>query len=1289
MKKLLALVLALVMTLGLATVGANAATYSDAADISLDEAVDVMSALKVFDGMDGAFNPKGNLTREMGAKIIASMIIGRTAADALANQATQFTDVAADRWSAGPIAFCASEGIIGGMNAEGTIFAPEATLTGYQFAKMCLVALGYDAKLEGLYGETFTINTAKLALSAGLLSSLDDVTMSQPLTREQAAQMALNTEQGTMVEYKGGVSVSGDGNLSVTVAADRNAVARTTGNNYNRVAGGINTEGANANQAGNGTLQFCEQYAAKLLKVASADDAFGRPVDHKWTLSGTDVASAPETAAVTFTAETSAADVAKALADYTIPYGGGANYMPVNNVTTGVQTSDAIVVENEAAGTTGGTTTIDRTATVTTAKAIANLTANGKLVEIFADSQNHITDVITTQYSIRTISNVTKLADRTSYQVSGVGTFNDFTDASVSDTVSFKTAPAKGDVVTVTVRGGKAYIYPTTSIEGTQTTYSTSTTGGTVRTTIVLDGTTYSIGNGISNIVNASFNNTKGITYFDQYGFAALRTNATASTDYVYLVDATATVAHGLDGDTPTVTVRAVLADGTVGTYTLAVAKVATGDGVINTTPLNDNDAITNNNAENFVAGDWYVKGTARAVGGPIKVYDAGHDTYATGANIRTAILTPAAGVEPVYGYTLSDGVLTLEKVTELEANLTQSYADTIRVATLTGTAGNYLAKGKTSYDSETDKDVLADSNTTFVIYNASNKKATVYTGSANLPSATVDALNITGYAVAKMAASATGRTDVGTAQVIFATGAVAADAAPDYVYIDATKYSTTDSVKSYTGYTKTQDQTITLSDKKNVVNNVSGLYSYNADNQVVARLATITSTIAAATDFYEYTNGFVESGSLLGVNGTYWNYSADTANIVYLNGASGVNGNSGYVVLKSNSGNHTSEVETVFVTSSVYTMTGANSIAQINTALATANNVVLDVANGASISDAANWGAKLTIPAGKTLTINSGNLTVTASDELEVNGTLYISGAGADLIVTGNSTNSKISGSGIIYVADDFQVTTHNADIDGVTINVGGTLLLGATAGAVTIGGTTAAVINATGNNENHQIGTSSQTSVDLKSGSKINVTGSGCTVSAQNTSTTIDGELNVTGATAASGVTIADAMTAKGTIYVNGKLTNTGKLTLNGGKVTASSLDNYTDSKITAGTNGGEVVITALWTVASAGAGALGGGGSNAMVWEFQRGITATNTNTVVVNNAMTVKVTGGALTIGSASILSTDDATQTDLFQVSEGVDVSGASTATGFASGAPTAPSRWKGTNNTGTGWVADT
>ena len=69
MKKLLALVLALVMTLGLATVGTNA-DYSDADDISLEEAVDVMSAVGVFQGSDGKFSPKSVFTRGEALKMV-------------------------------------------------------------------------------------------------------------------------------------------------------------------------------------------------------------------------------------------------------------------------------------------------------------------------------------------------------------------------------------------------------------------------------------------------------------------------------------------------------------------------------------------------------------------------------------------------------------------------------------------------------------------------------------------------------------------------------------------------------------------------------------------------------------------------------------------------------------------------------------------------------------------------------------------------------------------------------------------------------------------------------------------------------------------------------------------------------------------------------------------------------------------------------------------------------------------------------------------------------------------
>ena len=71
MKKLLALVLALVMTLSLA-VSANAA-FKDAEKVnaSYAKAVDVLSGMKVFQGYpDGSFQPEGSITRAEVAAIV-------------------------------------------------------------------------------------------------------------------------------------------------------------------------------------------------------------------------------------------------------------------------------------------------------------------------------------------------------------------------------------------------------------------------------------------------------------------------------------------------------------------------------------------------------------------------------------------------------------------------------------------------------------------------------------------------------------------------------------------------------------------------------------------------------------------------------------------------------------------------------------------------------------------------------------------------------------------------------------------------------------------------------------------------------------------------------------------------------------------------------------------------------------------------------------------------------------------------------------------------------------------
>ena len=146
MKKLLALVLALVMSMSLVTIS-NAA-FKDVKDIDNKEAVEVMNALGVLVGDDkGNFNADANLTRAQAAKIICVMLLGQTAADNL-NLTASFTD--ASGWAESYIAYCASQGIVAGVG--GNKFDPNGQLTGYQFAKMLLCALGYDAAIEEMTG---------------------------------------------------------------------------------------------------------------------------------------------------------------------------------------------------------------------------------------------------------------------------------------------------------------------------------------------------------------------------------------------------------------------------------------------------------------------------------------------------------------------------------------------------------------------------------------------------------------------------------------------------------------------------------------------------------------------------------------------------------------------------------------------------------------------------------------------------------------------------------------------------------------------------------------------------------------------------------------------------------------------------------------------------------------------------------------------------------------------------------------------------------------------------------
>ena len=168
LKKTLSLVLVVAMVLGLCVVGASA---KDAVENFTDdyqkvgaayqEAVGVLVGVGIIDGMtETALEPQGSYTREQAAKIIAYMLLGKSKADSLKCTVAPFDDVAASRWSAGYIAFCVEQGIIDGMTA--TTYEPTGTLTGFQWAKMLLCAIGFGVKGE-FTGSSWSVNTALVA----------------------------------------------------------------------------------------------------------------------------------------------------------------------------------------------------------------------------------------------------------------------------------------------------------------------------------------------------------------------------------------------------------------------------------------------------------------------------------------------------------------------------------------------------------------------------------------------------------------------------------------------------------------------------------------------------------------------------------------------------------------------------------------------------------------------------------------------------------------------------------------------------------------------------------------------------------------------------------------------------------------------------------------------------------------------------------------------------------------------------------------------------------------------
>ncbi len=200
LKKILALVLALMMTVSLMVVAsaANIDNYDDKEEISdkYAVAVEVLSGIGIYQG-DGAgedtFRPQDSLSRaEVAVLLYRLLTTDVTDAEVDELPTTQlFDDVPSDEWFTGYINYAYTNAWVQG-NGDGT-YSPEAAITGYELTTMLVRALGRDNNFNEIGGDNWTTDAAVLGEITGIFKGLgSEVVLSNAVTREQAAQMIFN-----------------------------------------------------------------------------------------------------------------------------------------------------------------------------------------------------------------------------------------------------------------------------------------------------------------------------------------------------------------------------------------------------------------------------------------------------------------------------------------------------------------------------------------------------------------------------------------------------------------------------------------------------------------------------------------------------------------------------------------------------------------------------------------------------------------------------------------------------------------------------------------------------------------------------------------------------------------------------------------------------------------------------------------------------------------------------------------------------------------------------------------
>ena len=473
LKRIFSLALAGTMLAGMLTVGASAADFTDADSIKNNEAVDTMVALNIINGKDdGSFAPKATVTRAEMAKMITIMLNGGSEPALTANASNaKFTDIGG-HWAQKYIEYCVSQNVIAGRG-DGT-FAPDATVTGTEAAKMALTALGYNSEVFNFTGIDWevNVNAAANAPSANLYEGLRNINPGEGLSRDNAAQMLYNALDANVVEIS--YNITSNGVETGYVISDKKTMM-TERFGAVKVVGIITS-----NEIATIGADTAEDKGETVIKLINEDDVKTFGSDSMTLKVSTDASVLGRTvsAYVKSNAKASGADVM-----------GSVVLTNDDKVVTNTSGKDLAELAKDNKLTIPASVKAGKDYTATEADPAAGDTT----IMIDNNGDKKVDYIFVVSYTVNQINKISTKNETVSF--TGIAGAKDF-----EDVVGYEDV-AEDDIVLVTVIAGKYYITSPTTVEGEMTEYKQDSKK-TKATKLTIEGTVYDVSEATINRTN-------------------------------------------------------------------------------------------------------------------------------------------------------------------------------------------------------------------------------------------------------------------------------------------------------------------------------------------------------------------------------------------------------------------------------------------------------------------------------------------------------------------------------------------------------------------------------------------------------------------------------------------------------------------------------------------------------------------------------------------------------------------------------------------------------------------